>query len=145
MQEEITKRIIKKIVPIYGKVFKSPELSLENIERISSDSATQSERTEYYNCGAIAFTLTGVNFLIPFLIMFIGSMAIFKSFNIFIILAIFILMMLLSIGLTFELLKLKNEKTPQIYTKKELRKGILIGICSTIFFSYMVYVGVTSP
>lgn len=145
MQEEITKRIIKKIVPIYGKVFKSPELSLENIERISSDSATQSERTEYYNCGVIAFKLTGIVFIIPFLIIFIGSLGVFRSFNIFIVLAIFIFTMLLSIGLTFELLKLKNEKTPQIYTKKELYKGIWIGICSTIFFSYMVYVGVTYP
>lgn len=145
MQEEITKSIIKKVVPIYSKVFKSPELSLENIERISSDSATQSERTEYYNCGIIAFKLTGIVFVIPFLAIFIGSLAIFRSFNFFIVIAIFILMILLSIGLTFELLKLKNEKTPQIYTKKELRKGILIGVFSTIFFSYMVYVGVTYP
>lgn len=145
MQEKITKSIIKKVVPIYGKVFKDPSLALGRIEQISSDSATQSERTEYYNCGVIAFKLTGIAFIIPFLAIFIGSLAVFRSFNFFIVIAIFIFTMLLSIGLTFELLKLKNEKTPQIYTKKELRKGILIGICSTIFFSYMVYVGVTYP
>lgn len=141
MQEKITKAIIKKVVPVYGRIFKEPSFTLENIERTSSESATQNERSEYYNFGVVAFKLTGVAFIVPLVSLSIISIGVLGGYNIFVTILISIFCMLLSIGLTFELLKLKNEKSPQTYTTKELRKGIIIGICSSIFFSYMLYVG----
>lgn len=145
MQEKITKAIIKKVVPIYGRVFKDNSLNLANIEEISSDNATIEQKTEYYKCGVIAFQLTGIAFMVPSIGLSIISIGIFRSYNIFLAIIISIFCMLLSIGLTFELLKLKNEKSMVNYTPKELVKGIIIGITSTIFFNYLLYVGLTFP
>lgn len=141
MQEKITNVVIKKVVPIYGRIFKEPSFTLQNIERISSDLATQEERNEYYNCGVVAFKLTGVAFIIPLVLISIISIGILGGYNIFLPVLISIFCMLLSIGLTFELLQFKNKKSIQYYTKKELIKGIIIGVCSSVFFSYMLYVG----
>ena len=141
MQEKITNSIIKKVVPIYGRMFKNQDLTVAHIEMISSDTATQKEKTEYYNYGMVAFKQTGVLFIIPFLLIFVGSVAIFRDYNIFLTIDIFIFCMLLSIGLTFELLALKKEDNRPDYTRKELIKGIIIGICSTIFFSAMLKSG----
>lgn len=144
MQERITKAFIKKVAPIYGKIFNLSSMGTERINHISSNSATPEERDEYYSYGVTSFKTTAGILAFPVAAVNFASIGIFKGFNIIIPIVLLIFLILLCIGVAFELLHIKNKKNPQVaFTNRHLFWAVLIAILSTIFFSYLLFVGLS--
>jgi hypothetical protein len=142
MQEKITKNLIEQIIPIYGKVFQLPNLTLDQVKKVASENATEAERSEYYAFGITAFKSSAGILAIPCAGIIFGSIGIFRSFNVIIPIVLLVFLLFLSLGTTFEIVALKSKKKRQIqFTKKHLINAVFMAIFSTIFFSFLLFVG----
>lgn len=141
--ENFTRRIVRFLVPLYGKIFKWDTYTVDQFDHVSRLEANQKERGEYFNYASTTLKGTGVSLGVITVIGAVLSLAInFVAIGVF--LSFFLSFSFVCMGQSYDYVIRRNEKTKQSYTKNILYKAISWAIFIGIFASFLLTAGTST-